>query len=159
QSSAAGHSQVSGALTGLAGACPNLTFSVSGTTVSTDATTSFGAGGCAAALNGSHVTVQGSLQGDGSMLAGQIVIDQPAPPRDVSGVIQGLSGGCPNLSFTVSGTLVKTDARTTFDGLPCPSVGNGQQAEVTGTVQASGEVQAARVSVSDNGTGAGRAPE
>jgi hypothetical protein len=66
---------------------------------------------------------------------------------DVEGVIAGLSGVCPTLTFTVGGRTIRTETTTTFDAAPCSSLRNGDHAEVHGTLQPGGSVLATHVEV------------
>ncbi len=63
--------QMAGAVGGLKGTCPTLTFGVNGYTVVTSAVTSFGPGtnACAALKSGSKVEVEGTRQADGTVKA------------------------------------------------------------------------------------------
>jgi hypothetical protein len=72
----AGGTRVSGAVSGLSGTCPSLTFKVAGTTVTTSQTTTFGQGGCAEVANGTSVVVGGIAQKDGSIQATHVFVDK-----------------------------------------------------------------------------------
>jgi hypothetical protein len=61
-----------GAVAGLAGNCPTLTFSVNGTPVVTGASTDFRRGGCRDVSNGDRVKVRGIRRADGVVEAGRI---------------------------------------------------------------------------------------
>ncbi len=61
-----------GAVGALSGTCPTLTFRVSGTAVTTNASTQFEGGGCNAVRNGAKVEVTGTRQADGSVLASKV---------------------------------------------------------------------------------------
>lgn len=54
---------------------------------------------------------------------------------EVTGLVEGLTGTCPNLSFTVQGQKITTGARTEFDDGTCESVRNGQRVEIEGYVE------------------------
>lgn len=74
----------------------------------------------------------------------------PEPGEDhgeveLKGTISAKSGACPSLMFTVSSTLVTTNASTKFDETPCTALANGDQVEVEGTRQANGSVLATKV--------------
>ena len=67
--------KVKGTVSGLTGACPNLTFGVKGTSVATDSSTWFKDGPCSAVQNGRRVEVKGTSQANGSVLAHTVEID------------------------------------------------------------------------------------
>lgn len=80
-------------------------------------------------------------------VAGQsVAIAQPAPPSavvTVSGTIAGLTGSCPGVTFTLSGTTVVTTASTAYrENERCTNLRNGRQARVRGRVQPDGSVLA-----------------
>ncbi|MFN2445666.1 MAG: BACON domain-containing protein [Vicinamibacterales bacterium] len=60
---------VAGTISGFGGSCPNLTFTVSSRTVRTNASTAFVNGGCGGYRNGLTVSVSGTQQPDGSLVA------------------------------------------------------------------------------------------
>ncbi len=64
---------------------------------------------------------------------------------EVSGSVEGLSGGCPNLRFRVGALAVSTDARTEFDDGSCADVKNGGRVEVEGRQAPDGGVLAREV--------------
>lgn len=146
------HPQVArahGAVSGLTGTCPTVTFTVGTSMVSTTSDTTFGGAGCAALVNGSNVAVTGTLQTDGSILAGQVFVE-PAPktpPALARGVVSALAGACPTVTFTLGTTAVSTTSGTTFVGGACAVLANGSQAGVEGTRQADGSIVANRVFV------------
>jgi Domain of unknown function (DUF5666)/Putative binding domain, N-terminal/Viral BACON domain len=68
----------------------------------------------------------------------------PVPgPISLRGDVSGLSGECPNLTFTVDGRLVRTSGATSFDR--CDRVRNGREVMVDGLLQVDGSVLALRV--------------
>jgi len=152
-----------GVITGLGGACPNVTFRVEGTLVRTSAATAFDDGGCAALTNGDRVRVDGVQQPDGSVQASQVEVDEPSDlPSDdddtdtgdindgevhPEGMLTSLGGACPNLTFRVAGTLVRTSAATVFDDGGCAALTNGDRVRVDGVQQPDGSVQASQVEV------------
>jgi hypothetical protein len=92
-------------------------------------------------------------------VAGQVVTITQAGSRrgdeetTVNGKISGLSGSCPNLSFTISGTVVVVNGATEYRGKEsCQNLQNGRNARVRGRVQANGTLLADRV---DNISGGG----
>jgi len=56
----------------------------------------------------------------------------------------GLSGACPSITFSVSGSTVSTSASTRFDDA-CGSLKNGERVEVRGIRQTNNVVAASRV--------------
>lgn len=142
---------VNGAVTGLSGACPSLTFTLSGTVVHTTASTTFNVEACSAVKNGDNLYAAGPKQGDGSVLATRTyyVAPTPAPvptPTTVSGTISSLAGTCPSVSFNVTSTLVvKANASTTFPGVGCSVMANGYAVTVVGTSQSDGSLLATSV--------------
>jgi len=67
--------EIEGAVSGLAGACPNLTFIVKGTTVVTNSLTKFEDGSCTGVQNGMKVEAKGLKQPNGSLLAQKVELD------------------------------------------------------------------------------------
>ena len=63
----------------------------------------------------------------------------------VNGILSGLSGSCPNLRFTVSGTVVTTSGRTEFRKGSCRDVTAGREVEAEGERQPDGAIAARRV--------------
>jgi hypothetical protein len=64
---------------------------------------------------------------------------------ELKGMITGLSGACPSLTFTVNSTKVTTNAATKFEDSACTSLVNGNSVEVEGTRQADSSVLATSV--------------
>ena len=125
------------------GVCPALTFTVGTTTVKTAAATVFDDVLCSALANGALVTVTGTTQTDGSVLATKV--EAQSGPNEVKGLISELTGtaSCPALTFKVGTTTVTTSAATAFSEVTCAALLNGTRVEVEGTVQASGAIAAA----------------
>ena len=65
--------RVSGQVSGLAGTCPSLAFTVASVKVTTSTTTAVDRG-CAAIVNGAFVEVEGTKQADGSIQAERIEV-------------------------------------------------------------------------------------
>ena len=65
----------------------------------------------------------------------------------VTGTIAGLSGACPNRSFTISGSAIVTNRDTDYHdkGTGCSDLGNGVSARVRGIGQADGSIRATRI--------------
>jgi trimeric autotransporter adhesin len=73
----------------------------------------------------------------------------PVPgPISLRGDVSGLSGECPNLTFTVDGRLVRTSGATSFDR--CDRLRNGREVRVDGLLQVDGSVLALRVREGDD---------
>jgi hypothetical protein len=139
-----------GAIAGLTGTCPALTFMLGTTKVTTDATTKFHDVTCAQLANGSNVHVEGTQQADGTLTAARVRLDLPEPGEDheidhKEGTVSGLAGTCPALTFSVGTLKVSTSASTIFRGGTCGQLANGVVVEVTGMSQADGSVGATRV--------------
>jgi hypothetical protein len=72
----------------------------------------------------------------------------PPPPQggqtmDFSGAIASLSGGCPSLTFVVSGRTVITDQSTKFKGgLSCDEVERGMRVSGDGVTDSAGAIHA-----------------
>jgi hypothetical protein len=65
---------------------------------------------------------------------------------DLAGAVSNkTSDACPNLTFTVQNTTIKTNSSTKFDGGQCSQVVNGTKVEVEGTRQADNSVLATDV--------------
>ena len=74
----------------------------------------------------------------------------PAPPGggqsvQFSGQVSAVSGGCPNLTLTVSGRTVLTDRNTKFKRIDCDEMRAGREVEVSGATDASGAVRASQI--------------
>jgi len=138
---------VSGAVSGLSGACPTLSFTVGGKIVKTTAATVWGDRGCAGLKNGDEVGVAGVAQADGSILASKVKWATTTTTTEVgvSGAVSALTGTCPTLSFTVGGKTVKTTASTNWGDKKCADLKSGDQVGVAGTAQADGSVLAVKV--------------
>jgi hypothetical protein len=67
--------ELEGAVSGLTGTCPSLTFTVQQTTVRTNSSTVFKDGPCTAITNGKRVEVEGTRQADGSIVATKVELD------------------------------------------------------------------------------------
>jgi hypothetical protein len=67
---------VEGKVSNLTGACPVLSFKLDDRTINTLATTTFSGGKCSDVKKGSDVTVKGTLQVAGIVLATRVTIDK-----------------------------------------------------------------------------------
>jgi hypothetical protein len=139
---------LTGTVTNMAGTCPSVSFTVQGTAVKASSATTFdGTKGCSLMANADSVTVVGTTQSDGSVLASKVT-NATAPPATedtyANGPIAGLTGACPAVSFTLSGTPVKTSSATTFNGRACAELKNGDVIYAAGPKQADGTINATR---------------
>ena len=64
-----------GVVAGLTGTCPTRSFTVAGTPIKTSAATRFSGVSCATLANGVRVEIEGTRQGDGSVLATKVAVD------------------------------------------------------------------------------------
>lgn len=64
--------------------------------------------------------------------------------NEVEGVVAGLTGTCPTITFTVNGITVVTGMATKFED-SCTQITNGKRVEVEGTRQADGSLVAREV--------------
>jgi hypothetical protein len=141
--------RISGQINELAGTCPNTSFKLGSKRVGTDASSAFVDRSCSDLRNGAAIEVEGGWNSDGSVMA-QRVRGQPEPPEsEIRGAISGLTGTCPNLSFSVGTQGVITDASTRFKDRECSGIRNGQSIEVHGIHQADGRVLAEEVQTED----------
>ena len=123
--------QLEGQVSGLSGTCPSLTFRISGTTVTTIASTKTDAG-CAQVVNGAAVLVNGVRQSDGSVTASFVMVQRV----QAAGSIAWPSGLVPLNHFALGGSAVSTSSVTLFaDGRAgsCPTV---RRSASTGTSRA-----------------------
>lgn len=138
--------ELRGQATKLAGACPTLTFAVSGRLVTTTANTTFLGDGCAMMADDTFVVVTGIPASDGSVVASSVrVPSAPAPVTHVHGTVASLGGTCPSITFSVGQTNVSTTGDTTFVGGACTSMVDGTVVDVDGTAAANNTLGASRV--------------
>ena len=137
--------ELEGNVTALAGVCPAVTFTVSGTTVVSNAATEFGVRGCGSLGVGAKVEVKGTRQTNGSVLALKVNVE--VQTVEVEGIVSAASGTCPAVTFTVNGTTVVSNAATEFGVRGCGSLGVGAKVEVKGTRQTNGSLLALKVNV------------
>ena len=69
----------------------------------------------------------------------------PGVATEVGGIISGLAGGCPNLTFNIGGTRIRTNGAAQFNRIPCSFLMNGMDVEVDGSVQTDGVLLAREV--------------
>lgn len=160
--------ELKGAIAGRTGTCPSITFSVGTSTVMTNAATTFDDGACTTLQNGDEVEVEGVRQANGTVLASRVEKKNADDDDDedddddhgnrgpgdgnrqggeveLNGTLAGLGGGCPSITFTVSGSTVSTSGSTRFDDGSCSSLKNGDRVEVKGVRQSPTAVAASRV--------------
>ena len=138
----------SGEVSGFTGTCPGVSMTVSGTLVKASSATTFsGTKGCSRLQNGDAVSVAGTKQTDGSLLALRIVYTEPTPVADttLNGPVVGLTGTCPALAMSVAGTPVKTSAATVFTYRACAELRSGDTVYAVGPKQSDGSVLASKV--------------
>jgi hypothetical protein len=73
----------------------------------------------------------------------------PGSEMQIRGVIDGLSGSCPTLSFRIEGRLVHTHSGTQFTNGACPSLRNGRGVTVKGTLMSDDTIRADEVTRHD----------
>jgi uncharacterized protein DUF5666 len=67
--------ELEGTISNKSGTCPSLTFTVQGSTITTDGNTKFEGGQCSQVANGTKVEVEGSRQANNSVLARNVEFD------------------------------------------------------------------------------------
>lgn len=70
-----GYTEIEGAVAGVSGTCPTLSFTIAKTRITTGGETEFDDGECADVANGRRVEVKGTLQDDGTLLAKKVDLD------------------------------------------------------------------------------------
>ena len=141
----------SGIVSSLSGTCPSLAFTANSTSVHTTSSTTFGGGSCADVRNGMSAGVSGAKQSDGSVLANYVSVSVPPPTTPtpatatVIGTVSNLSGTCPSIVFSVSGTTVRTNSSSKFNGKGCDGIKNGDTIGVAGIKQTDGSILATQV--------------
>jgi hypothetical protein len=141
---------VTGAISGFTGTCPAVSMTVAGTVVRTGSSTTYSGKGCTVLQNGDAVSVVGTRQSDGSLLATKVTYTAPAPttaPTDVSGTVGSMAGTCPSLTMNISGTVVKTNAATVFTGKACADIVSGTTLNTSNTKLSDGSLMANYVQV------------
>lgn len=71
--------------------------------------------------------------------------DDDRGEAEVSGVIGGITSGCPSITFMVAGNSVATNGSTEFEGAACTALRNGDRVKVEGARQSSGTILAREV--------------
>ena len=148
-SSATTANEIKGTVTGLSGTCPAVTFKLEGKTIRASAATAYGDRTCADVKNDVKVTVLGTAQADGSILATKVLIaPPPAPVPAIAGVITALAGTCPALTITVGAKTATTTPATVFDGKACADLKVGVEVGIFGAVPAGGSTVVATMAKS-----------
>ena len=75
--------------------------------------------------------------------------DEDDDDNETEGLVSGLSGTCPNITFTIKGIAVKANNTTRFDDGTCAQVKNNVKVEVHGPRQSDGSIQATRIEIDD----------
>ena len=99
---------------------------------------------------GEQIHVKGTSDGK-TIAATEITVqnedDDHERTVEAQGVVSGLKGKCPSITFTIGTTNIATSATTTFRHGACEHVTNGGSVEVTGARQADGSILASQVSI------------
>jgi len=137
---------LTGFISGSTGTCPAVTFTVQSTKVTVNSSTTFPSTTCAdATKNDANVTVTGTKQADGSVVATSISL---VPPTTLTGAVSGSTGTCPAVTFTVQSTKVTVNSSTTYTSTTCAvATANAANVKVTGPKQVDGSVLATTVAL------------
>jgi Domain of unknown function (DUF5666) len=128
------------------GTCPDVAFVLAGVRIRVNSRTTFESGTCADIKEGITVGAMGTKNADGSVEARRVKI-APTPPPHAEGPVSGLTGTCPALTFTLSGTPVRTTDRTQFEGGTCADLKEGGRAGASGPQDAAGVITAQHVKI------------
>lgn len=150
--------EFTGSVASVGGACPDLTLSVAGKSVKTNASTAFLKAACTAVHSGLTVEVSGVTQSDGSVMATRVQVDddgagqnEPDPgdqqEAEFKGSVSSVGGACPSLSLLVAGRAVTSSASTEFQGGACGNITRGVTLEVKGMAAKDGSVAASRLKI------------
>jgi hypothetical protein len=144
----------------VSGTCAS--FVVNGTTITTDAATSYSKGTCASVVPGALVQVKGATLADGTVRATDVMFKKAEgddPDGDGEGKnklqLEGIvtAGACG--AFTVKNVAVTTDASTVFKNGRCEEIAIGARVHVKGTSTGPGTALATEVNIQrdadDNG--------
>jgi hypothetical protein len=75
--------------------------------------------------------------------------DDEDDDNEFGGIVSGLTGTCPNITFALSGTLVRASDATRYEDGTCARVRNSLRVEVHGQRQADGSIRATRIELDD----------
>ncbi len=142
-------SEVRGAISGLAGACPNLSFAVGIEPVVTDASTRFKDRECSGIRNSQSIEVHGIHQTNGSILARDVEPNIERERIEVLGTLRNLGGSCPNVVFSIGSDVIATNGDTRFRSLSCNALSEGRFVEAKGVRQPDGRILAEEVQPED----------
>jgi Domain of unknown function (DUF5666)/Viral BACON domain/Putative binding domain, N-terminal len=119
---------------------------VSGASGSTSGTIAMSAASNTGAARSAHLMAAGATYTVNQAGAGSPP-PPPPPPTQVSGNMSGISNvnKCPDVSFTVSSTVVTTTSATVFVTRACIDLRNGRSVSVTGVPQLDGTLLALTV--------------
>jgi len=137
--------ELQGTVSLLAGTCPAVTFTVQSTKVTSSITTVFDHVTCATLKNDAKVTVKGTKQTDGSVLATSISFQESTV--ELHGTVSLLAGTCPAVTFTVQSTTVSSTTTTVFDHITCATLKNDSKVVVKGSKQVDGTVRATTIAL------------
>jgi len=137
---------LTGFVSGSTGTCPAVTFTVQSTKVTVNSSTTFPSTTCAdATKNDANVTVTGTKQSDGSVIATSVSL---VPPTTLTGLVSLSTGTCPAVTFTVQSTKVTVNTSTAYTSTTCAiATANGANVKVTGPKQVDGSVLATTVAL------------
>jgi len=137
---------LTGFVSGSTGTCPAVTFTAQSTKVTVNSSTTFPSTTCAdATKNDANVTVTGTKQADGSVVATSVSL---VPPTTLTGAVSASTGTCPAVTFTVQSTKVTVNSSTVFTSTTCAvATANAANVKVTGPKQVDGSVLATTVAL------------
>jgi hypothetical protein len=144
-----------GVISAVTGACPAVVLTVSGIPVTLNAATVFPAGqSCLTLAPGQHVEVRGVLTltaGALSVVATTIEVEDDDAEVEGEGRVTALTGTCPDLTLTVDGITVKTDALTKYVppglGASCDQIRIGTKVKVKAVPAAGGGYRARLIQI------------
>jgi hypothetical protein len=65
----------------------------------------------------------------------------------VVGIVDGLNGVCPSVTFIIERRIFKTSAATVFAGNGCSAIASGLRVELAGAVQSDGSISVVRLAL------------
>jgi hypothetical protein len=149
--------ELTGAISALSGTASSFQFNLGSRVVKGDGKTSIlGSSNAVKTFadlkNGTTVEVKG-VQREGFVQASRIKIEgaenEPHDPlgveAEVEGMLGAVSGKCPAISSSVSGTPFTASAATEFEGAACEAFKSGDKVQVKGTKKADGSISATRL--------------
>lgn len=138
-----------GRITQLSGTCPDLTLTVDGITVKTDALTRFAppAVGCADLRVGTKVKVKAVPASGGGYRARLVTVKGQRQELNGESRITSVSGSCPTKSIFFGDIEVTLNAGTRVEGGSCDDLVAGVRAEVWGIRDDGGPIVATRIKI------------